>query len=131
MVYNAITRHASVEQRRKRFVEPIAGADAALRIRDGDERRVDAVEQHGERERLALRTKNAARAAAPEDECRRIVDIGQDTGTPVVEDYVDRMPFKFTGRLGKLLINVDPQKLTETQQRDLLEAQAEMAEATE
>src|SRR5262249_13647738 len=24
-------------------------------------------------------------------------DIGEDTGTPVVEDYVDKMPFKFTG----------------------------------
>ena len=23
-------------------------------------------------------------------------DIGMDTGTPVVEDYVDKMPFKFT-----------------------------------
>ena len=24
-------------------------------------------------------------------------DVGEDTGTPVVEDYVDKMPFKFTG----------------------------------
>jgi arylsulfatase len=31
-------------------------------------------------------------------------DIGEDTGTPVVEDYVDKMPFKFTGRLEKLVI---------------------------
>ena len=29
-------------------------------------------------------------------------DIGQDTGTPVVEDYADKMPFKFAGALGKV-----------------------------
>src|SRR5262249_16639431 len=28
-------------------------------------------------------------------------DIGMDTGTPVVEDYVDKMPFAFTGTLKK------------------------------
>ena len=26
-------------------------------------------------------------------------DIGEDTGTPVVEDYVGKMPFPFTGLL--------------------------------
>ena len=42
-----------------------------------DERRVDAGEQHRERERLALRTENSARAAASEHEGRRVVDVGQ------------------------------------------------------
>jgi arylsulfatase len=31
-------------------------------------------------------------------------DVGRDTGTPVVEDYVARMPFAFTGHLGKVVI---------------------------
>jgi arylsulfatase A-like enzyme len=31
-------------------------------------------------------------------------DVGRDTGTPVVEDYVGRMPFAFTGTLGKIVI---------------------------
>jgi arylsulfatase len=31
-------------------------------------------------------------------------DVGRDTGTPVVEEYVDRMPFAFNGRLGKVVI---------------------------
>ena len=30
------------------------------------------------------------------------MDVGMDTGTPVVEDYVDRMPFAFTGVLKKV-----------------------------
>jgi len=33
-------------------------------------------------------------------------DIAEDTGTPVVEDYVDRMPFEFTGDLKKVVIEL-------------------------
>jgi arylsulfatase len=33
-------------------------------------------------------------------------DVGQDTGTPVVEDYVDQMPFKFSGTLEKFTIEL-------------------------
>ena len=33
-------------------------------------------------------------------------DIGEDTGTPVIEDYADRMPFRFTGSLNKLVIEL-------------------------
>lgn len=33
-------------------------------------------------------------------------DVGEDTGTPVVEDYADKMPFKFTGKLNKLVIEL-------------------------
>ncbi len=75
LVYDAITRRALAKQRRKRLVETIIGAGAALRIRHRDERRVDAGEQHGERERLALRTENAACAARARarkrEHCRR------------------------------------------------------------
>jgi arylsulfatase len=33
-------------------------------------------------------------------------DIAEDTGTPVVEDYVNRMPFHFTGTLNKFVITL-------------------------
>ena len=32
--------------------------------------------------------------------------MGKDTGTPVVEDYVDKMPFKFTGDLNRVVIEL-------------------------
>lgn len=35
-------------------------------------------------------------------------DVGEDTGSPVVEDYADKMPFRFTGRLDKLVIELTP-----------------------
>jgi arylsulfatase len=35
-------------------------------------------------------------------------DVGEDTGTPVVEDYADNMPFRFTGKLNKLVIELKP-----------------------
>lgn len=34
------------------------------------------------------------------------MDFGEDTGTPVVEDYDDRMPFKFSGKLNKFVIEL-------------------------
>jgi arylsulfatase len=33
-------------------------------------------------------------------------DVGEDTGTPVVEDYADKMPFKFNGIIGKVVIEL-------------------------
>ena len=33
-------------------------------------------------------------------------DVGEDTGTPVLEDYADKMPFRFTGKLEKLTIEL-------------------------
>jgi arylsulfatase A-like enzyme len=33
-------------------------------------------------------------------------DVGEDTGTPVAEDYADRMPFRFTGKLIRLVIDL-------------------------
>jgi arylsulfatase len=37
-------------------------------------------------------------------------DIGADTGTPVSNDY--QVPFKFTGKLTKLTLNINRPKLT-------------------
>ena len=33
-------------------------------------------------------------------------DVGEDTGTPVVEDYVYKMPFRFTGTLNKVVVTL-------------------------
>jgi hypothetical protein len=35
-------------------------------------------------------------------------DVGEVTGTPVVEDYADKMPFRFTGTFNKLVIELKP-----------------------
>jgi arylsulfatase len=34
------------------------------------------------------------------------MDFGEDTGTPVFEDYADKMPFKFTGTLEKFVVQL-------------------------
>lgn len=54
-------------------------------------------------------------------------DIGEDTGTPVVEDYVDKMPFKYEGTLYKFLVVLQPQKLDEADKQRLL---AELSRAS-
>ena len=36
------------------------------------------------------------------------LDIGEDTGTPIVEDYAERMPFKYAGEIEKVTIELDP-----------------------
>jgi hypothetical protein len=36
------------------------------------------------------------------------MDIGEDTGTPVLEEYAAKMPFRFTGTLNKLVIRIEP-----------------------
>jgi len=53
-------------------------------------------------------------------------DVGLDTGTPVVEDYADKMPFRYAGTLRKFLVVLQPEKLSEEDQRRLL---AELARA--
>jgi arylsulfatase A-like enzyme len=35
------------------------------------------------------------------------LDIGQDCGTPILEDYADRMPYKFTGRIVNFTIELE------------------------
>lgn len=52
-------------------------------------------------------------------------DIGEDTGTPVVEDYVDKMPFRFTGTLKKIVVVLEPDKLTDEERERLLEEEAQ------
>ena len=56
-------------------------------------------------------------------------DIGQDTGTPVLEEYDSKMPFRFTGTLKKFVVVLEPLKLSEEEQKRLHEelAKAMMA----
>jgi hypothetical protein len=51
-------------------------------------------------------------------------DVGEDTGTPVIEDYADKMPFAFTGTLKKFVVVLEPSKLTEEERKRLLAEEA-------
>jgi len=51
------------------------------------------------------------------------LDIGEDTGTPVNEDY--KLPFKFTGQLEKVVIKLGTENLTEEQKRKLAEIRSQ------
>jgi len=50
------------------------------------------------------------------------MDCGEDTGTPVVEDYEPKMPFKFTGTLKKVVIQLGKSGLTASDEKQLKEA---------
>ena len=54
-------------------------------------------------------------------------DIGADTGTPVDDDDY-QVPFKFTGKIEKLTIAVEPPRLTAEDERKLREAAREAAD---
>ena len=51
-------------------------------------------------------------------------DVGEDAGTPVVEDYADKMPYRFTGTLNKLGVILEPQKLSEEVRKHLREQES-------
>jgi len=53
------------------------------------------------------------------------LNIGEDTGTPVNEDY--QVPFDFTGEIEKLTIQISDHKLTEEQLHKYREKQVEAA----
>lgn len=46
-------------------------------------------------------------------------DVGEDTGTPVIDDYEAKMPFKFGGTLNKIEIHIGPDQLTTEQHGEL------------
>jgi arylsulfatase len=50
------------------------------------------------------------------------LDIGEDTGTPVSEDY--RVPFKFTGTLNRVLIQLSDEKLSPEDEEQIQRAKA-------
>jgi arylsulfatase len=49
-------------------------------------------------------------------------DVGQDTGTPVLEEYDAKMPYAFSGTLTKFAVVLEPSKLT-LEERERLQAQ--------
>jgi arylsulfatase len=51
-------------------------------------------------------------------------DVGEDMGTPVLEDYADKMPFAFTGTLKKFVVVLQPEKLSEEERKHLREEAA-------
>jgi arylsulfatase A-like enzyme len=53
-------------------------------------------------------------------------DIGEDTGTPVVEDYVNKMPFAFSGTLKKFVVVLEPQKLSSEERQRLQRGEAQV-----
>jgi arylsulfatase len=53
------------------------------------------------------------------------LDIAEDTGTPVSEDY--KVPFNFTGKLEKVTVNITEQPLTEEQLKKYREGRAKAA----
>jgi arylsulfatase A-like enzyme len=55
------------------------------------------------------------------------MDVGEDTGTPVVEDYVDKMPFKFTGVLNQVVIELGKSGLTAKDDNELEEYHKRLA----
>jgi arylsulfatase A-like enzyme len=48
-------------------------------------------------------------------------DVGEDTGTPVLEAYEDKMPFRFTGTLKRFVAVLEPSKLSAEEQQRLRE----------
>jgi arylsulfatase len=51
-------------------------------------------------------------------------DVGEDTGTPVIEDYAEKMPFRFTGTLQKFVVVLEPHNLSPEEQKRLHDALA-------
>jgi arylsulfatase len=47
------------------------------------------------------------------------LDCGEDTGTPVSEEYLNKMPFKFTGELKKAVIVLGKSGLTASDEKKL------------
>jgi arylsulfatase len=46
-------------------------------------------------------------------------DVGADTGTPVLEEYAEKMPFPFTGTLKRFVTVLQPHQLSEHEQQRL------------
>lgn len=58
-------------------------------------------------------------------------DIGQDTGTPVLEEYEAKMPYRFNGTLKRFVVVLEPQKLSADEQRQLREQLAKALETVQ
>jgi hypothetical protein len=54
-------------------------------------------------------------------------DVGQDTGSPVIDEYDSKMPFKFTGKLNKIEIKLGADQLTPEKRGELELLKKELA----
>lgn len=54
-------------------------------------------------------------------------DVGEDTGSPVIDEYDAKMPFQFTGKLEKLQIHLSPRNLSAAEVRELQRRAGEFA----
>ncbi len=54
-------------------------------------------------------------------------DVGEDTGSPVIDEYDAMMPFQFTGILEKLQIHLSPRNLSAAEVRELQRRAGEFA----
>jgi arylsulfatase len=59
------------------------------------------------------------------------MDVGMDTGTPVVEDYVNKMPFKFTGVLKKVVVDLGKSGLAAADEKEQKQLADKAARAVE
>jgi arylsulfatase A-like enzyme len=58
-------------------------------------------------------------------------DVGEDTGTPVIDEYDAKMPFQFTGTLRKVEFKLAPDKLTRAQRAAIKRFRIILAMATQ
>jgi arylsulfatase len=58
-------------------------------------------------------------------------DVGMDSGSPVIDEYAEKMPFKFTGMLRKVEIKLDEGKLTFKERNELQRVREERALAAQ
>jgi arylsulfatase len=58
-------------------------------------------------------------------------DCGQDSGSPVIDEYDAKMPFKFTGKVQKVVIKLGENKLTAHENRELERRQRQRALAAQ
>jgi len=54
-------------------------------------------------------------------------DVGEDTGSPVIDEYDAKMPFKFNGTLSKLDVDLGPDQLTPQKRGELERLRREFA----
>jgi hypothetical protein len=54
-------------------------------------------------------------------------DVGEDTGSPVIDEYDAKMPFKFTGTLNKVEIKLGANRLGPDKRGELKQLQKDFA----
>ena len=58
-------------------------------------------------------------------------EVGEDTGTPVIDEYDAKMPFKFTGGLKRVVIELGKSGLTASETHQIEEANKRVAAVRE